>query len=253
MIIENQIVCGDTIEVMSSLPDSSIDLIVTSPPYNQRLSKMSNPTGHHKGDSWFTSLANAYPDDKPEATYQEWQVECLKQMLRVIKRDGLVCYNHKLRFRKGIAIHPLSWIWRAGALLKQEIIWDRRGSLVQNARMWAPSDERVFILRRPDSKQWTFNTNEYAKGTNVWAMLPSGAKDTAHPCAFPLLLPTRLISVLSNPGELVMDPFAGSGTTLVAASRLGRNYLGIDNDEGYVEMARQRIEDDKVGQLGMKL
>jgi len=249
----NTIIKGNFMDVAKSLPSQSVDLIITSPPYNQKLSSMSAPTGHHKGDTWFASLAHAYADDMPEEDYQDWQVECLKQMLRVVKRDGLVCYNHKLRFRKGIAIHPLSWIWRSGALLKQEIIWDRRGSLVQNARMWAPSDERIFILRRPDSKQWTWNSNEWAKGTSVWVMPPSGSKDTDHPCAFPLSLPMRLISCLSNPGELVLDPFAGSGTTLIAASRLSRRYLGIDKDDRYVKMARRRLEDDKVGQLGLNL
>ena len=247
------VIHGDTIEEMGRLPDQCVDLIVTSPPYNQRLSSMSSPTGRYKGSTWFKSLAEAYPDDMPEAGYQDWQIECLKQMLRVTKRDGLVCYNHKLRFRGGKAIHPLSWIWKAGAVLKQEIVWDRRGSLAQNARMWAPGDERVFILRRPDSEHWTWNSNEWAKGTSVWAMPPSGAKETAHPCAFPLSLPMKLISVLSNPMELVLDPFAGSGTTLVAAAKLNRHYLGIDSDERYVNMARQRLEDDEEGQLGMML
>ena len=174
----NQIVMGDTLEIMSQLPADCIDLIITSPPYNQDLASMSSPTGHHKGDAWFASLANAYPDKMDEITYQEWQVKCIKEMLRVINPNGLVCYNHKLRFRKGRAIHPLKWIWHSGAILKQEIIWNRRGSLVQNARMWAPGEERIFILRRADSKGWTWNSNEWAKGINIWVMPHAKSKET---------------------------------------------------------------------------
>lgn len=104
---------GDCLELMKDIPDNSIDLIITSPPYN--IGKM------HSNQLQFGTYDG---NDMKEEDYQEWQIKVLNECFRILKDDGSMFYNHKVRIKNGKAIHPLEWTKKSNFILKQEITWD---------------------------------------------------------------------------------------------------------------------------------
>ncbi|MGC8852376.1 MAG: DNA-methyltransferase [Hydrogenobacter sp.] len=226
----NKVICGDVLQVLREIPDNSIDLGITSPPYNKK----------EKNGGWLVSrvIYKGFKDNMPEEEYQAWQIEVLNELYRVIKEGGSFFYNHKVRYEKGRMIHPLEWLSKTKWNLWQEIIWNRK--IAGNIRGWRfwQVDERIYWLVKGKPKELR---PEHAKLTSVWEIRPeTGHKD--HPAVFPLELPTRIIySILGQEKGVVIDPFCGTGTTLVASKLLGKDYIGIDISEEYVRYAQERL------------
>lgn len=227
------IVCGDSQEILPSI--SKVDITVTSPPYNT-LPKSHRPSGLHAErksgvNKWIDRAAGGYKDSRPEGEYQAWLVGII-ELCRNATR-GLVWVNHKIRYRKGVAIHPVRMFpWD----IYSEVIWDRRGSMALNCKRYAPSTEHLIGFGKPHV--WHDDLN---KLLSVWR-LGFDADKNDHPCSYPIEIAYRPIYSSTNDGECVLDPFMGSGTTLVAAKRLGRRAIGIDIEERYCAMAAERIE-----------
>ena len=123
---------GDCLELMKELPDGSVDLVVTSPPYN-----LGN--NHHTGNKHH----NPYLDDMPENQYQEWQINILNECYRVLKQDGSIMYNHKNRIKEGEQITPYKWILKTKFIVKQEIIWENQSQNFDKIRFY-PFTERIY-------------------------------------------------------------------------------------------------------------
>ncbi|WP_457601484.1 DNA-methyltransferase [Hydrogenivirga sp.] len=231
----NRVIHGDVLEVLREIPSNSIDLGITSPPYNKK--------GKNKG--WLVDRITyaQYGDNMDEDKYQEWQVEVLNELYRVIKEGGSFFYNHKLRWERGKLLHPYEWVSRTKWTLKQEIIWHRK--IAGNIRGWRfwQVDERIYWLYKPKGKDLIGEElkSQHAKFTSVWEIRPeNGFKE--HPAPFPIELPARIIlSILDDRKGIVIDPFCGIGTTLVAAKLLGHDYIGIDISEEYVKFAEERL------------
>jgi modification methylase len=113
----NKVVCGDALEILKKLPDNSIDLGITSPPYNKK--------EKHKG--WLVDkvVYKGASDNLSEEEYQRMQTEVLNELYRVIKPGGSFFYNHKIRWERGFMIHPMDWLRKTKWVIRQEIIWDR--------------------------------------------------------------------------------------------------------------------------------
>lgn len=231
---EVRLIQGDCLEVMRGMPDASVDCVVTSPPYNQRINKF-RPSGMQKNWRWANKISSGYFDDLPEPEYQTWQVSILDELFRVVREGGSCFYNHKVRWREGHLLHPIDLVRASRWNLRQEIVWRRDGSPTMNARMFAPCDERIYWLRK-GRHRWNQDCVGYL---SVWNL--NSVKGTAHACAFPIEIPDRCIRAVTAPGDVVLDPFAGSGTTLVAALQTGRKAIGIELDPGYCKIARKRI------------
>ena len=225
---------GDCLEILPTLP--KVNLYFTSPPYNQNLQAF-KPSGMHKESRWVERISSSYYDTMPEDEYQEWQVRVLDACLAQAHVDGSIFYNHKVRWRDGVPIFPISWVLKSKWIPRQEIIWARNGSVTQNARMFPPSEERIFWLR---NQSWKWVRDD-PKLMSVWRV--NSAADTEHPVAFPLELPTRAIASVSDKDDTVCDPFMGSGTTGVACMNLGRKFIGIEIEPKYFDIACRRIED----------
>jgi DNA modification methylase len=227
-----KVIHGDCLEVMAGMPDGCVDLVITSPPYNQLGSRIpKKPTGMHRNDAWLSKVSNiGYGDDMDEVDYQVWQIAILTEASRISK--GLVWYNHKNRYRNGAVVSPMTWI---GNNVFAEIVWDRGGSMVLNAKRYAPSDERIYGIGTP--RFWNDQNNTLM---TVWRVAAERGIE-GHPCPFPIELPRRLIQSSCPDNGIVLDPFCGSGTTLVAAAMLGRRYIGIEIDERYVKIAEERL------------
>lgn len=237
------IICGDTLKELKKLSSSSIDMGVTSPPYNKQENK--------KG--WLVSNVkyDIASDKKTEHQYQQEQIAVLNELYRVIKPGGNFFYNHKIRWEKGIMLHPFSWISQTKWNIRQEIIWDR--GIAANIRGWRfwQTEERIYWLYKPRHDKDLIGPelkSKHALCTSIWRIRPEN-KNT-HPAPFPLEIPARcIISVMDKTKGSIIDPYCGSGTTLVAAKLLGHNFVGIDISKEYCSSAKLRLENYQQEQL----
>lgn len=221
--------CGDVAEVLRSIAPESVDCIVTSPPYNQLGSRIpAVTTGLFTDNKWAAKVAaNGYADDMPEGEYVAWLASVASDLLRVAKPGASLFFNHKLRYRDRRPLHPIDIVRRFdGWDLRQEIVWDTTRTMVLNARMFAPIDERIYWLVKPGAN---YTWNQDALATSVWRIRSAGS-ESDHPCPFPREIPARCIAATPLPGGVVLDPFMGSGSTLRSAKNLGRQSVGIEID-----------------------
>jgi len=219
---------------MAFLPDNSVDIIITSPPYNLGQEKW--PMGGNGRRPRDTGIGYiAHEDDMPEDQYQAWQIQCLAEFYRVAKRGASLFYNHKIRQRDGVIIHPLLWLsgttqW----LLRQEVIWDRTSTHNHTATLFWPQDERIYWLTKGRP-----NLGDKSIGMpTVWRHF--GPKPNSdHPAPFTPELPKMLLRAVGKPGDIILDPFGGGMTTCVVASAMGYRSIGVDISEEYVSKAAQ--------------
>ncbi|MEK7501944.1 MAG: site-specific DNA-methyltransferase [Patescibacteria group bacterium] len=231
----NKIICGDTIKVMHQMPNQSVDLIITSPPYN-----LKNSTGNGmkdgRGGKWANAaLQNGYShhdDSMPHDKYVEWQRDCLREMMRVIKEDGAIFYNHKRRVQGGLLQDRQDIVDEFP--VRQIIIWKRKGGLNFNAGYFLPTHEVIYLIAKPKFKLAP-KANAYG---DVWEFTQEMNND--HPAAFPVSLIDRIIS--STTAKIILDPFMGSGTTAISALNFNRSYIGVDISPEYCRMADNRIK-----------
>ena len=230
----NKIICGDCLTVMKQLPDKSVDLVVTSPPYN-----LKNSTGNGmkdgRGGKWSNAaLINGYAtyDDKmPYDEYCEWQRNCLSEMMRLLKDDGAIFYNHKWRVQNGLIQDRREIV--SDFPVRQIIIWKRKGGINFNAGYFLPTYEVIYLIAKKD-----FKLAPKACGYgDVWEFTQE--QKNAHPAPFPVALIDRIIS--STTARVILDPFMGSGTTAVVAQGLQRDFIGIELSKEYCVMAEERL------------
>jgi len=234
----NRIICGDVLEIMKKIPDCSVDIIVTSPPYN-----LKNSTGNGmkdgRGGKWKNAeLINGYADyndNIPHEQYTQWQRECLSEMFRIIPDDGAIFYNHKWRIQNGLLQDRQDIV--NGFPVRQIIIWRRKGGINFNQGYFLPTYEVIYLIAKPNFKLAS-KANSFG---DVWEFTQE--MKNGHPAPFPVALINRIIS--STNAKIVLDPFMGSGTTAVAAIMNNREYIGIELSPKYCQMAKERIENTK--------
>jgi len=236
---QNKIFCGDALTILKSLPDEIIDIGVTSPPYNK---------GENKKGWLVANVKYKGASDKlPENLYQKNQVKVLNEIFRITKPSGSFFYNHKIRWEKGRLLHPMDWLRKTKWIIRQEIIWDRM--IAANIRGWRfwQVEERIYWLYKPKGNHYIGEElkPKHALLTSIWRFPPE--RENPHPAPFPLALPVRCIfsAMDEKRGGLVIDPYCGSGTTLVAAKILGHNFIGIDISKEYIEFSEKRLKNYK--------
>jgi site-specific DNA-methyltransferase (adenine-specific) len=233
--IKNKIICGDVLSELKNIPDHSVDLVLTSPPYNLKNSS-GNGMKDGRGSKWEAAqLRDGYgnhSDNMPHEKYVQWQIDCLNQMMRCVKEDGAIFYNHKWRVQNGLIQDRKDIV--SSFPVRQIIIWQRSGGINFNRGYFVPTYEVIYLIAKKGFK--------LAKGANshgdVWKINQS--RGVNHPAPFPVELAERIIS--STSAQTVLDPFMGSGTTAIAAKKLSRSYIGIEVSRDYIDYAEKRIE-----------
>lgn len=227
------IIHGDCIEVMGGLVSESIDLVVTSPPYNLDKNVVGSTdiftkSGKQRWEEGYENYGDSMGDDE----YVAWQRACISEILRLLKPTGALFYNHRWQSVNLAQKDMLTHI-TAGFPLRQTIIWYRGGGYTLVPHRYFPSCyEVIFLIAKEEFKLRT------GQGVgDVWRFPPE--RNSPHPAPFPVALPERCIR--SSYGSIVLDPFLGSGTTAVAAIRCGWDYIGIDNSLEYIDMAKERV------------
>lgn len=238
---ERTIYQGDCLEVMKTLPSGSVDLVVTSPPYNLALSQRSGMKKSKKSSLWHNApLADGYAtfdDAMPHEEYVAWMRNVLGECWRLLADDGAIFMNHKPRIQKGELWVPLEL--NPDLPVRQIVVWDRGSGFNFNRSFFTPSHEWVVIFAKPN-----FRFSKGKMPRDVWHFPP--ARNNDHPAPFPVELPMTAIEHTS--ARVVLDPFMGSGTTGVAAMRCGRTFVGIELDQGYCEAAATRIAFEAAGE-----
>lgn len=231
----DEFIQGDVLTELKKIPDGTFDFALTSPPYN-----LKNSTGNgmkpHKVGKWSNAkLIDGYDghgDSMPHEEYVAWQRDVIAEVMRTLKEDGAFFYNHKWRVQGGL-IQDRSDIVE-GFPVRQIIIWARKGGINFNPGYFLPTYEVIYVIAKKGFK--------LEKGANrlgdVW-QITQDIKNP-HPASFPLELALNVVD--SCKGNLVLDPFMGSGTTAAAAKLRGKNYCGIERSEQYLRLAQERME-----------
>lgn len=213
----------DVLKGLSMLEDNSIDTIITSPPYNKYgLSKF----GHRKIDY------DVYSDDMKEEDYQQWQINIMNECHRVLKSGGSMFYNHKNR-RVNCKEHtPHDWITKSNLNLYQTIIWNRNQSPSIFNTFLLPTYEYIFWFTK-ERKSPRVYRNRLESIKDIWNITPSRSK--IHPATFPEKLVENCVLLTTDEGDVVLDIFSGVGTTCNVSKRLGRDYIGFEISEKYIQ------------------
>lgn len=233
MLEPNRIYCGDCLDLMKEIPDKSIDLIVTSPPYNTKGASLGYHPHSITGDSFYLS----YEDDLSNEEYENFIIKVLENAIRISRYTA---FNFQiLSNNKKIYIEVLH---QFRDNLKDIVIWEKQAvAQIQKGKL-ATGFEFIVIFGHNDAMNFDYNNfpkNNYVPNIQTWYKKESFP---SHHATFPLTLPLFFIENFTKPGDLVLDPFLGSGTTAVACKKLGRNYIGIEKEPKYVEIALERLE-----------
>ncbi|MGC9068681.1 MAG: DNA-methyltransferase [Thermoprotei archaeon] len=239
----DKILVGDAREILKKLPNNCVHLMVTSPPYN---------------------VGKEYDKDLTLGEYLDFIEEVMKEVYRVLVWGGRACFNVANLGRKPyIPLHAylIERFENIGFLFRGEIIWDKGDAVSGASTAWGSwqsainpilrdQHEYIIVLSKGDfrrekgNKEDTIAKEEFLEFTkSVWRFPPESARNVGHPAPFPIELPYRCIQLYTFKGDVILDPFVGSGTTCVAALKTERHFIGIDTEEKYVELAKQRIKE----------
>jgi site-specific DNA-methyltransferase (adenine-specific) len=231
---------GKSSETMAELPDHSVHLMITSPPYN---------------------VQKEYDEDLDLVEYRALLKRVFEETYRKLVTGGRACVNVANLGRKPyLPLHSyiIEDMQAIGFLMRGEIIWNKAAGAGastawgswQSAANPVLRDVHEYILvfckgsfaRQKGNKENTIRKEDFLEWTkSVWSFPPVSAKQVGHPAPFPEELPYRLIQLYSFRGDIVLDPFCGSGTTCLAARKSGRHYVGYELNPDYVDLARQRL------------
>lgn len=231
---------GDCLEVMKDIPNKSIDCIITSPPYNlggdfHICNKGKDGLRHRISMGGY----NTFNDNLTEEEYQHEQIEYLNLCYEKLKDDKFMFYVHKDRIKNGTSISARKWIEQSKFNISQVVVLDYSATANVDKRRFFPVYELLFVLSK-DNKSKLHNDECL---TDVWKLPRTSRKKTGHPASFVLDIPTRCIMASTKENDVVLDTYMGVGTTGVACLNTNRNFIGIELDEKYFNIAKQRIEE----------
>lgn len=233
----NVIYNEDCLQTMSRLPNSCVDLIVTSPPYNNWRNKR---VQKKREDYWKRTVIqyDEYDDKMTDEEYEQQQIKVINECIRILKPSGTLCYNHKDMIYNFECKSPLQWIMKSDAKLRQTVIWDRCGMQAYNPVRYYRFEEWIYILGK-ENKNFKWN-KDCAKYSSIWRISPSRNTHN-HPATFPEELVKRCIESFTEENDIVYDPYMGSGTVAVTAKKMNRNYIGSEISKNYCEIAESRL------------
>ena len=246
----NTILDGDCIEMMNSLPEESVDLIFADPPYNLQL----KGELHRPDNSRVDAVDDHWDQFASFAAYAQFTREWLAAARRVLKPNGAIWVigSYHNIFRVGAALQD------AGYWILNDVVW-RKSNPMPNFRgkRFTNAHETMIWASKSDAAKYTFNyealkaLNEGIQMRSDWVLpicnggerLKDANGDKAHPTQKPMSLLHRVLVGSTNPGDVVLDPFFGTGTTGAVAKMLGRDWIGIEREAAYREVATRRIAD----------
>src|ERR1700742_1864322 len=249
MLKLDQVIEGDCIARMNALPEGCADLIFADPPYNLQL----RGDLHRPDQSKVDAVDDHWDQFDSFADYDRFTREWLTAARRVLKDTGsiwVIGSYHNI-FRVGSALQDLGY-W-----ILNDVVWRKSNPMpnFKGTRFTNAHETMIWASKSRGQKRYTFNydamkmANDELQMRSDWTMplctgeerVKDGSGRKAHPTQKPEALLHRVILAASRPGDVILDPFFGVGTTGAAARRLGRHYLGIEREPDYVALAKARI------------
>lgn len=246
----NQILSGDCIETMDSLPENSVDLIFADPPYNLQL----KGELHRPDNSKVDAVTDHWDQFDSFKVYDEFSREWLRAARRILKPNGAIWVigSYHNIFRVGACLQD------AGYWIMNDVIWRKSNPMpnFRGMRLTNAHETMIWATKSEKSKP-TFNyealkaLNDGVQMRSDWVLpicngherLKDAQGNKAHPTQKPESLLHRVLIGSTNVGDVVLDPFFGTGTTGAVAKKLGRNFIGIEREAAYREVAEKRIAD----------
>lgn len=246
------IINGDCINVMNSLPANSVDLIFADPPYNLQL----RGDLHRPDNSKVDAVDNDWDQFDSFAVYDKFSRDWLKAARRILKPNGAIWVigSYHNIFRVGVALQD------AGFWILNDVVW-RKSNPMPNFRgkRFTNAHETMIWAGKSDASKYTFNyealkeLNEGIQMRSDWVLpicnggerLKNAKGEKAHPTQKPESLLHRVLLASTNQGDVILDPFFGTGTTGAVAKKLGRHFIGIEREAEYREVAQKRIDDTR--------
>src|SRR5438309_309908 len=245
----DRIIQGDCLAELKALPDRSVDLVFADPPYNLQLGGELLRPDNSKVDAVDDDWDRFESFETYDAFTRAWLIECR----RVLKDDGAlwVIGSYHNIFRVGATLQDL------GFWILNDIVWRKSNPMpnFKGTRFTNAHETMIWATKSRGGKRYTFNydamkmANDELQMRSDWSLplctgeerLKDAAGQKAHPTQKPEALLHRVILASTRPGDVILDPFFGTGTTGAAARRLGRRYIGIEREAAYAELAAQRI------------
>ena len=240
---------GDCIERMNNLPESSVDLVFADPPYNLQL----KGDLHRPDNSRVDAVDDAWDQFSSFQAYDAFCRDWLAAARRLLKPNGAIWVigSYHNVFRLGVQLQD------TGYWIMNDVIW-RKSNPMPNFRgkRFTNAHETLIWAAKSDTAKPTFNyealkeLNDGLQMRSDWVLpICNGGErikdengDKAHPTQKPESLLHRVLVATTNPGDTVLDPFFGTGTTGAVAKKLGRHYIGIEQDQGYIRVAEDRLK-----------
>ncbi len=243
----NNVILGDSIEVMRYIPDNSIDLIFADPPYNLQLEK----DLYRPNETKVNGVNEKWDKFKSFEDYDNFTFNWLSECKRILKKTGTIWVigSYHNIFRVGKIMQDLGyWILNDIIWIKTNPMPNFKGTRFNNAHetlIWASKDkESKYVFNYKTMKSY----NDDLQMRSDW-YIPICQGDErirlngqkAHPTQKPEALVYRIITATSKPSDIVLDPFVGTGTTLAIAKKLGRSFIGIEKEKVYVDICKERL------------
>ncbi|WP_158915122.1 site-specific DNA-methyltransferase [Caulobacter sp. S45] len=242
---------GDCLEILAGLPDKSVDLVFADPPYNLQL----GGDLHRPDNSKVDAVDDAWDQFDSFEAYDTFTRAWLKECRRVLKDEGAlwVIGSYHNIFRVGATLQDL------GFWLLNDVVWRKTNPMpnFKGTRLTNAHETLIWAAKSQGQRRYTFNYdalkvfNDDVQMRSDWTLPICTGEERlkgvdglkAHPTQKPEALLHRVLLASTRPGDLVLDPFFGSGTTGAAAKRLGRRFIGIEREQAYIEVAKARIAD----------
>lgn len=244
----NTVTQGDCLDVMERIPDGSVDITITSPPYNLGIDY------------------GSYKDELPFDEYVNFMENVFNLVYQKTKKGGRVCINVPpdigvLKDNTKTSLDAVFYnvLTEKGFKYRTKIVWNK--NQITSRTAWGsfkspsnpnilPPFEYVLVFYKETPKKDGSKENiditkeEFIEWTNgLWTLAPESKKKIGHPAPYPITLCERLLKMFSYKGDVALDPFIGSGTTAVAAINTNRQFIGIEKESEYVEIAKRRIDE----------
>ena len=231
---------GDCLEVMKTIPDKSIDMILTSPPYNMRTRIRNGKYTTREKSEHFSKKYKHFDDALPIDEFYSFHKNCITEMLRISK---IVIYNFQIVTGSKEAFFKMVGDFNKD--IKDIIIWDKGFGQPAMHEKVLNSGYEMLLIMEDDKKAGRVIQNASFKRGELQNILRIGRGkkiSDIHSACFPVELAETIIKNFSNKNDITLDPFAGSGTTGVACKKLGRNFIGIEISPEYFKIAKRRID-----------
>ena len=253
MIKKNTILLGDSLKIMKTIPSKSVDLIFADPPYNLQL----KDTLYRPDQTTVEAVTQDWDKFNTYKEYDNFTEQWLKESKRILKKGGALwvigSYHNILRVGTSIQNH--------GFWILNDIIWHKTNPMPNfRGTRFTNANETLLWCTTSREAKYTFNyqnlkeLNDGKQMRSDWFIPICSGKERlresnnqrSHPTQKPEALMYRIILSSTNKGDIILDPFLGSGTTAVVAKKLQRNFIGIEQDKEYISLAKKRLKQTKV-------